>query len=163
VWVVAAAYFVVGCAGSAVKARELHDRGFDLRFGPIPPTWRPLKHPDLLVAFRDDPHQATVAVGGRCGKDGDDVPLQALTQHLFLYFTNREVRSERTLQLDGREALRTELAAKLDGVPMRFTVVVLKKNGCVYDFTYIEDSSGSDLGRSQFDQFFSGFATLGKR
>jgi hypothetical protein len=157
------AHWALGCAGGALHGQELHSQGFDLRFGPIPPSWRSLEHPDLLFAFRDDSQHATVAVGGRCGKDGDDVPLQALTQHLFLYFTDREVRSERTVKLDGRAALRTELDAKLDGVPMRFTVVVLKKNGCVYDFTYIEDSPGSDLGRSHFEQFVAGFTTLGKR
>ena len=92
-----------------------------------------------LLAFRDDAQSATIGVNGRCGKDGDDVPLQALTHHLFLHFTDREVISQKTLTLDGRDAMRTEMLAELDGVPKRFTIYVLKKDGCVYDMLHIAD------------------------
>jgi hypothetical protein len=129
--------------------------------GPVARDWRPIESNQSLVAFRDDRDKATVAVDGRCGKDADDVPLTALTRHLFLYFTDRKVLSERTFTLDGRAALRTEMEAELDGVPKRFTVVVLKKDGCVYDFIYVEDVPGSREGRVQFDQFVTGFSTLG--
>ncbi len=153
-----------GCgAGNALHGHELHKGGFDLRVGPVPPSWRPVDQPESLIVFRDDADQATVAVGGRCGKDGDDVPLAALTQHLFLYFTHRETLSSRTLELDGREALRTELLAQLDGVPKHFTVFVLKKDGCVYDFVYIQSAPGSAQGRDNFDRFVAGFSTLSKR
>ena len=46
---------------------------------------------------------------------------------------------QQLVEMDGREALRTHLIAKLDGVPKRFTVYVLKKDGCVYDFLHVAD------------------------
>lgn len=154
-------FWELGCGSPTLHNREFHDGQFDFRVGPVPRSWRPIEQFDSLVAFRDDRLRATVAVGGRCGKDGDDVPLAALTQHLFLYFTRQEVLRKERFHLDGREALRTELAAELDGVPMHFTVVVLKKNGCVYDFVYIEEAAGNPEGRQAFDQFVSEFRTLG--
>ena len=160
---IAASGLGAGCAANGLSGQELHTGEFDLRVGPVAPGWRPIRQPGSLLAFRDDLERATVALEGRCGKDGDDVPLAALTRHLFLYFTHQEIISQRAFRLDGREALRTEMAAELDGVPQHFTVVVLKKNGCVYDFLYIEQTTGSATGRSNFDRFVAGFSTLGER
>jgi hypothetical protein len=124
----------------------------------VPASWRPIEVEGALVAFRDESSAATVAVSGRCGLDGDDVPLSALTHHLFLQFTEREISSQKLTELDGREALRTELKAKLDGVPMHYLVYVLKKDGCVYDFMLIGASDSS--GVSNFERFVQGFATV---
>jgi hypothetical protein len=163
-WLGAAALalgLAAGCAGSRLEGQTYRGSGFRFRVGPVARDWRPIESSQSLVAFRADRDKATVALDGRCGKDGDDVPLTALTRHLFLYFTDRKVLSERTFSLDGRAALRTEMEAELDGVPKRFTVVVLKKDGCVYDFIYVEDVPGSREGRAQFDQFVAGFSTPG--
>ena len=85
------------------------------------------------------------------------MPLASLTQHLFLQFTEREVKSQQELNLDGRAALRTELVGKLDGVPKQFLVYVLKKDGCVYDFWRISDPTSADP--APFEGFVNGFAT----
>ena len=94
------------------------------RVGAVPDGWREIRADGALLAFRDAPAQATILVNGRCGLDGDDVPLTALTHHLFLHFTDRDVQRQERLKLDGREALATELVAELDGVPRRFIVYV---------------------------------------
>lgn len=102
-----------------------------------------------------------ITVSARCRRDGDDVPLEALTQHLFIQFTERQIVSQRKLELDGREALRTELTAKLDGVKRRFRVIVLKKDSCVYDFSEIA-TEGKTTAESDrvFDDVVAGFATV---
>ena len=89
----------------------------NFRVGEIPPTWSRLEVANARLAFRDDAAQSTVLVNGRCGKDGDDVPLKSLTQHLFLSFTERQPIEENVISMDGREALHTVMSAKLDGVP----------------------------------------------
>ena len=60
-----------------------------------------------------------------------DIPLKALRTHLLIGFTDREVIDEEVLAMDGREALRTHLVAKLDGVPREIVLQILKKNDCV--------------------------------
>jgi hypothetical protein len=154
---VSAIGLVLGCASSNFDGQVYRNHEVAFRVGPVPSSWRQIEVDGALVAFRDDRAEATVAVGGRCGKDADDVPLQSLTHHLFLHFTDRDVISQKLVRLDGREALRTELDASLDGVAKRYTIYVLKKDGCVYDFMRIAAPDSSEDG---FERFVAGFATV---
>src|SRR4051812_35968528 len=149
------------CASTGFDGRVYRNGNLQFRVGQIPSDWRRIDADDALLAFRDDPANATVALNGRCGVDGDDVPLASLTQHLFLQFTEREPIAQQTLTLDGREALRTELNASLDGVKKHYLVYVLKKDGCVYDFMYIS-ADGSAAASAEFERFVQGFSTLEK-
>jgi len=155
-----AAVLLVGCGGGGFDGRVYRSGELSFRLSPIPDGWRPIDATGALVAFRDDTAPATIAIGGRCGKDGDDVPLEALTQHLFLDFTDRVVENQVKVELDGREALHTEMLAKLDGVQRRITVFVMKKNGCVYDFWHVAPPGGQPDARRQFVAFVQGFATI---
>jgi len=146
------------CSGARYDGALFQNSELAFRFGPVPSGYRELEVEGTLLAFRNDADSATLALSGRCGLDGDDVPLTALTHHLFLQFTDRELISQRTLELDGREALRSELSAKLDGVPKRFVIYVLKKNGCVYDFVHIAPPSAPPS--DTFDQLVRTFHTV---
>jgi hypothetical protein len=145
------------CGGSSFDGHVYRKGEFAFRVGPVPASWRAIDVDGTLLAFRDDSDAATVAVSGRCGLDGDDVPLEALTHHLFLHFTDRSLVSQKRLELDGRAALRTELVAELDGVPMHYLVYVLKKNGCVYDLVHVSNQQNAEA----FERFVRGFGTLG--
>jgi hypothetical protein len=150
----------VACASSGFDGHVYRNGALSFRVGQIPSNWRAIDVDDALLAFRDDPANATVALNGRCGVDGDDVPLASLTQHLFLQFTDRDLETQTPLSLDGRGALRTEISAALDGVKKHYVVYVLKKDGCVYDFMYIEGARADKDALARFDGFVQGFATL---
>jgi len=156
----AAAISLSACGGATFDGRVFRSDELSFRVEKTPAEWRPINAEGALLAFRDDSASSSVAVSGRCGKDGDDVPLEALTHHLFLQFTDRTVESQTRVQLSGREALRTDLTARLDGVEKHFTVVVLKKNGCVYDFVEIAPPAGGTEGRKRFDAFVDSFSTI---
>ena len=147
----------VACSSPPFDGHVFRKGDVAFRLEHLPPSWRRLEVSDTALAFRDDDNAATVAINGRCGRDAEDVPLQSLTQHLFLQFTDRQLGDQELFALDGREALRTEMVAKLDGVPKYFHVVVLKKDGCVYDFLYVSPSAD---GRNDFERFVRGFGTL---
>jgi hypothetical protein len=152
---------VVACASSGFDGHLYHDDEMRFRVGPIPAGWHPIEVEGARLAFRDDAANATVAVNGRCKVDGDDVPLASLTQHLFLEFTERTLTSQGSVSLDGREALRTEVTAALDGVKKHYLVYVLKKDSCVYDFMYITAEPDAVAGtRAEFERFVQGFATV---
>ena len=152
--------FIPGCGGPAFDGHVFRNDELSFRLPGTPRGYRSIDSQGALLAFRDDGNASTIAVSGRCGEDGDDVPLAALTHHLFLEFTEREVESQENLILDGREALRTSLTAKLDGVQKRFDVFVLKKNGCVYDFMLVARPGPDDEGRKVFEEFVEGFSTI---
>jgi len=158
-WIASLALAVaVACGGSSFDGQVYRSGDLAFRIGPVPESWHPIEATGALLAFRDDVAPATVALNGRCGLDGDDVPLEALTHHLFLQFTDRELVSQNRVDLDGREALRTEIIAELEGVKKHYVVYVLKKDGCVFDFVYV--SPGADAGEAAFERFVRGFGTL---
>ena len=149
---------IVGCGGGPTfDGVRYQGKGVAFRVAPHPAAWSRLDMSEGLVAFRDAQASATILVNGRCGKDGDDVPLSALTQHLFLLFTERTIEEEQVFPMDGREAMRTVLRAKLDGVPKRFETVVLKKDGCVYDLVLIAEPDTFGQARPAFDGFVESF------
>jgi hypothetical protein len=88
------------------------------------------------VAFVSADQTNTLAVNATC-VDHDDPPLEVLTRHLLMGFTERETLTQTLEPMDGRQALRTHVRARLDGVPVELILVVLKKDGCVYDFTWV--------------------------
>lgn len=146
------------CASSGFDGRVYRSDELSFHVGPVPAGWRNVSVEGTRLAFRDDAASATVQVSGRCGVDGDDVPLEALTHHLFLHFTKRNLLKQEHVELDGRAALRTELTAELDGVELQYLVYVLKKDGCVYDFIHVSPGA---RGRAEFERFVQGFGTIG--
>ena len=98
--------------------------------------WRriQLSENDLAWVARDSGD--ILAVNATCKEHGDP-SLEVLTTHLLFGFRDHELLDRRTEPLDGREALRSKYHAKLDGVPIELELVVLKKNGCVHDFSFI--------------------------
>jgi len=149
----------VACTSTGFDGQVYRDGDLRFRVGQVPSTWRRLDMNDSRLAFRDDRANTTIAVNARCGVDGDDVPLSSLTQHLFLEFTDRAMLAQTTVSLDGREALRTEQSAALDGVKKQYLVYVLKKDGCVYDFMLIADGVAPE-SRADFERFVQGFSAL---
>lgn len=154
-----------GCAsGPTFRDGEYRSEKLAFRLGPVPAGLERLTSTEALLAFRDDRVGASWAISGRCGVDGDDVPLRALAGHLFLHFTARETLAEKEFVLDGRAALDVETLASVDGVRRQFVVVVLRKNDCVYDFLHVSPP-GEDgelrRSRSEFRTMVSGFRVLG--
>jgi hypothetical protein len=89
-----------------------------------------------------------------------DVPLSALTNHLLIGFTDREFRSSETVPLDGREALRSRVVARLDGVPRELLLYVMKKDQCTYDFALVAPPGESyRAAEPEFERMVAGFTT----
>jgi len=149
----------VAC-GAHFDGRVYRAKGVAFAVSAVPAAWQPLPDRDAALAFRDPAAHATILVNARCGLTSDDVPLTALTQHLFIEFTRRTIDEQTLLPFDGREALHSRMTADLDGVPMRYDVWVLKKDGCVYDLLYFAPPSGFERGAAAFTQFVQGFTTV---
>ena len=160
-WLLTAALLstTVSCGGSSFDGHVFRQGDLAFRVGAIPDGWHAIEVEGALIAYRDDRDAATIALNGRCGLDGDDVPLEALTHHLFIHFTDRQLVKQERFELAGRAALRSELTGALDGVHMHYLVVVLKKNCCVYDFMLV-NAEGKRADQQAFERFVGGFETL---
>lgn len=125
-----------------------------------PARWRAVNVTQGSLAYRDDSHGASILLNARCHRPDEGTPLLALTNHLLIGSTAREVVKQETIPFDGREALHTRMHARWDGVPISFDIYVLKKDGCSYDFVYMGDPTGYDVGTREFESFVRGFRTL---
>lgn len=127
--------------------------------GALPDAWRPIDVGGQNdVAFTAERLDAVVQANARCDAADNDVPIESLTQHLLIGFTERAVQDEATQPMDDREARFTHIVAKLDGVPRELVLVVLKKDGCVYDLSLVAPHDGRFASaRPDFDAFVRAF------
>ena len=151
----------MGCATTGTLQSDVY-RGPETsyRIGPVPSDWTRVTvddHNDL--AWHSDAKQGVMHVDSNCDP-ALDIPLKALRGHLLIGFTERDILTEETVPMDGREALRTHLKAKLDGVPREIVLQILKKDECVYDFGLVTPPGAAfQSAVADFDQLVSGFTT----
>ncbi len=147
-----------GCGAPGLQGNIYRGDGFAFRVQPAG-QWTPIDAEGAALAYRDEANHGTVLINARCGPDGDDVPLLALTNHLFLQFTDEQIEIQEVVSFDGREAMHTVMTAKLDGVLLSYDAWVLKKDDCVYDLVYAAPPSEFAGGRPAFAEMVGSFTT----
>lgn len=127
-----AAVPLVGCGSAHLEDGVYQDEHVAYRVSGPSDGWREVRVETANAAWLHDELGASLLVNSHC-EGVQDAPLEALANHLLIGWTEREIVAERKLELSRREALEREVSAKLDGVPRRLMLLVLKKDGCVYD------------------------------
>lgn len=158
----ALALLLLSCGGARLIGSEYRDGEAHYHIGPVGSGWASLSvDDDNDLAWHDERNEAVIQVNATCDP-GADVPLTALTNHLLAGFTGREVQEETLVPIDGREALRTHVLARLDGVPRELLLYVMKKDGCIYDFALVTPP-GEPFARAMdsFEPFVAGFRAGG--
>ena len=118
--------------------------------------WKPVDFSGNDLAWVHVGTAHVLAMNATCDEHGDP-SLQVLTAHLTFGFTDKELKTRAEKRIDGREALVSQYAAKLDGVEVELELVVLKKNGCVHDFMYVAPAGHLEDQRSAFDHLLAEF------
>jgi len=128
--------------------------------GQTPAGWRRVDFQDNDLAYASEDGQRLIATNATC-KEYEDAPLKVLLRHVLMGFTEAQTLDQQTKMLDGREALFSHSKAKLDGIPRELSLVVMRKDGCIYDFMQI--SPVGQLDRAAFDQLLHQFKTEPRR
>ncbi|MDQ3037255.1 MAG: hypothetical protein M3Y87_32980 [Myxococcota bacterium] len=151
---------VVACGGPELQGNVFVGGETRYRIGDLGAGWQRLSVADQNdLAYHHGGMGAIVQANATCDP-GADVPLTALTNHLLIGFTERDIREQRVVPMDEREALRTHVVARLDGVPRELVFYVIKKDDCVYDFALITPPGESFLRAApDFERFVAGFTT----
>jgi len=146
-----------GCRRVSFEDLTLTKPDVRYRIGELPEGWHRIFLEDNDLAFAEDGQTGrAIAVNATC-EGHDDPPLPVLTRHLLMGFTEREEQAQALVGLDGREALRSHYTAKLDGVPVELELVVLKKDGCVFDFSYVAPLGQARERMADFNTLLAGF------
>ncbi|MFW5924965.1 MAG: hypothetical protein ACOCV4_02300 [Myxococcota bacterium] len=150
-----------GCGSAGhLEGQVFHGQDATYRVGHLGSDWKRLDvegQNDLAFAL---PSQAAIIQVNASCDPALDIPLEALTKHLLIGFTDRDVRSQERVPMAAREALRTHATAKMDGVPRELIFHVLKKDGCVYDFALVAPPGERfTQAREAYEGFVGGFET----
>lgn len=126
-----------GCFGDAGVHRadrfENSHVGYDVK--PPGEGWIEVKLDGADITWHNPKLAAGLLVNSHC-EGVQDSPLEGLTGELLMGTTEREILEQTRGPASGREALETVATVKLDGVPRKRMLWVLKKDGCVYDIVY---------------------------
>lgn len=145
-----------GCRRVSFEDSVLSKPEVRYRVGELPKHWRRVWLEDNDLAFAETGTGRALSVNATC-KGHDDPPLPVLTRHLLMGFTERQEVSQHLIAMDGREALRSRFLAKMDGVPVELELVVLKKDNCVFDFSYVAPPGLAAERMADFDALLAGF------
>ena len=140
-----------GCGASASFRDGVYDDGtVRYRVGPRAGFERVEVEDNDLAFFNR--HLGTITINSTCS-EYEDVPQDALLNHLLFGTRERDFRVDEVLTLDGRGAKHVVVDVELDGVPLTLEIYLVKKDGCVYDVVL-------DAPPTHFADALSGYQTL---
>lgn len=135
----------IGCGGPSghFESGVYEDDRVRYRAGTPGAGWERVLLEQGDVSWVHGPTSAALLVNSHC-EGVQDSPLESLTGDLMMGMTEREILSQKRVPWSRREALETVAQAKLDGVPRKLALFVMKKDGCVYDIVLSAPVSGFD-------------------
>lgn len=144
------------CAASFnANSRLVRTAHLTFRVGALPTEWTRVALDGDRVVFHHA-HGGTIAASGNCN-GGEDAPLDVLANHLVFGVEPRRVLASEELRLDDRGALLQRIEGRLDGVPVAMTLVVIKKDGCIFDLTLVGARDAVARRAGDFRAFFRDF------
>jgi hypothetical protein len=149
-----------GCSAWHPATRELCAGDNCYRLGELDESWHQIQRRRDSVAFFSDSVGGVINSSTICRADADAAPLEALTNRLLIGYTERQDISVERVMLAGREALHSVIAAKLDGVPVKLDLYVLKRNGCIVDLAFGAPVARYPAGQSHFEHFVHSLVAL---
>jgi hypothetical protein len=154
---------LAACGGGGhFENNQFHDDTVAYRVGPPGSGWREVRLETANAAWYNDALQASLLVNSHC-EGVADAPLEGLTNDLLMGMTEREVLSQEKKPWSRREALETVATAKLDGVPRKLALFVLKKDGCVYDIVLDSSPEHFETAERAFIAVRDGFDVEARR
>jgi len=150
-----------GCGGPTFSQGIYDDGIVRYRVGDPGPGWQRVEvmDNDRALAFHNDQLGATVSINATC-EEYEDVPDEALLNHLLFGMRERVFRVDETITLDGRGALHAVVDVELDGVPVTLEVYLVRKDGCVYDLTLIASRQEFEPARGALARLTARFHVL---
>lgn len=149
-----------GCPTGALRGMVFEKPAVSYQVAvPSADAWRQVGFAENDLAWAAKGGAQVLSINATCGDHGDP-SLEVLTNHLVMGFTERELKERKSLQVDGRDALDSHYQARLDGVPIELRLLVLKKNGCVHDITYVAPVGHYQARVEAFEALVAGFAQV---
>lgn len=125
--------------------------------GILPKGWERLDNKARAISFYNKDLRSSISTDAFCGEGVEAQKIYSLGGEMMTAVEKRNTLSETEFELDGRGALRRVVAGSLDGVPVIVDLVVVRKNGCVFDFYAVGEGEISNEVETEFEMFFGAF------
>jgi len=126
-------------------------------FDPPQKPWIGETQKDADFSYRNPSLGAGIIISSRCEGNAAEPPLEVLFRHLFIDFENKTVINQQKTELDGKEALTTELEANYGGERFKFLSAITKQSACVYDMLLISPPENFEKVRNDFENILKSF------
>ena len=151
-------------AGACTTTTAIPNEQFDdgqVRYSVESPGegWTEIAVENTNVAWLHEPTASAILVNSHC-EGVEDAALDVLTRHLTVGMTDRQVLEEKRFTKSKREALETVVSARIDGVERKMVILVLKKDGCVYDVVYTAHPARFEKARPGYERVKGRFDVL---
>ena len=134
-----------------------HARKVDYQFEPPGKPWVKSRAKGADFAYRNPTLNAGIIISRRCEEGIAEPPLKILFRHLFIDFEKQNITKQRQFELDGKQALLTELTAEYGGERFKFISVITKRKTCVYDLLLVAPPDRFDEVRGDFEKLLNSF------
>lgn len=141
-----------GCALFGGSEKIVRAKGYSVQ---SPAGWRELDRAESDRAYRLKSGALATFVGS-CNRNSD-APLEVLTRQLLIGMRSVRMQTQTRTSVSGGEGLVSRLKAIEDGVPFNLEVAVVKKLGCVFDFTLVSPKEIPVGEYAEFEGFLRSF------
>jgi hypothetical protein len=108
----------------------------DLKISFNKPPWNEVKTDTSDIAFQNGSTSSMMLVNSNC-KKFDSSKLEHLVNDILSGIESIQFLENNNLKFKGRESIQSKIQGKLDGVDIFLSLVVLKKDHCIYDFVHM--------------------------
>lgn len=107
------------------------------------------------IAWQSSKTSNTISYFSECPQS--DSALESIADEFHSILTGAKVTDRKSNFFNGREAVWTQTIGKLDGIDMKISSVVFRRNGCSYLVSYVARKDRFDEEESTFTKFVEGF------
>ncbi len=108
------------------------------------------------AVWRNSKNGNNISYLTQCG-DKADPELESIRHELALGLAEYRITGSQRFPYNSREALRSYIIGKVDGIETHMDVVIFKKNGCIYTLTLVGVANRLEGDTAAFNQFINGF------
>ena len=118
-----------------------------------PKGWRKIQKKESDSAFKLS--SGSIATVTSSCKTSTEADLPILTRQLLIGTRNIKFESQKKVAVGNSEGLHSKVDATIGKAPFQLEVFVIRKKGCVFDFSLINPKKLSDSDRKEFQLFYS--------
>ena len=142
---------ISGCVSVSIQTPKI-SKSKDILFVPPGEPFKSIKNETVDSAWQSTKNGNTLAFLSECSEKHDPA-LKTMESENLSALTNLQIISSTTAVFNDRESLETTVDGLVDGIPIRMSLLLFKKNGCSFTITYVGRQKYFDNNKNIYEVF----------